>query len=54
MQGYELLGAAAQELGLVWGGGWRTLKDYGHVELRRPGVLKRNPEAVSAQAGATH
>ena len=54
MQGYELLGAAAQELGLVWGGGWRTLKDYGHVELRRPGVLKRNPEAGSAQAGAAH
>jgi peptidoglycan LD-endopeptidase CwlK len=54
MQGYELLGAAAQELGLVWGGGWRTLKDYGHVELRRPGVLKRNQEAGSAQAGAAH
>ncbi len=41
MQGYQLLGAAAESIGLTWGGGWRSLKDYGHVELRRLGVLRR-------------
>ncbi|MFN7693914.1 MAG: M15 family metallopeptidase [Burkholderiales bacterium] len=54
MQGYERLGEAAQSLGLVWGGSWRSLKDYGHVELRRPGVLKRGQETGSAAAGAAH
>lgn len=38
-RGYELYGELAQSLSLVWGGGWRSLKDLGHVELRRPGVL---------------
>lgn len=39
-RGYALYGAVAQSAGLVWGGGWRNLKDLGHVELRRPGVLR--------------
>lgn len=39
-RGYALYGAAAQAAGLVWGGSWRSLKDLGHVELRRPGVLR--------------
>lgn len=39
-RGYELFGSVAQAAGLVWGGSWRTLKDLGHVELRRPGVLQ--------------
>ena len=41
MQGYQLLGEAAVSVGLTWGGAWRSLKDYGHVELRRAGVLRR-------------
>ena len=39
-RGYELYGAAAESLGLHWGGRWRTLLDYGHVELRREGALR--------------
>lgn len=39
LHGYELYGEVARSVGLVWGGGW-SLKDYGHVELRRPGTLK--------------
>lgn len=46
MQGYQLLGAAANSVGLTWGGAWRSLKDYGHVELRRAGVLRRATEAA--------
>lgn len=38
MRGYQLLGEAAEAQGLRWGGRWQ-LQDYGHVELRRPGVL---------------
>jgi peptidoglycan L-alanyl-D-glutamate endopeptidase CwlK len=33
---YALYGAVARSVGLTWGGAWRTLKDLGHVELRRP------------------
>ncbi len=46
MQGYQLLGAAAESLGMTWGGSWRSLKDYGHVELRRAGVLRRATDAA--------
>lgn len=38
MKGYQLYGELAEELGLTWGGRW-TFQDYGHVELRRKGVL---------------
>ncbi len=38
---YQHYGDVAAAAGLVWGGGWRTIKDLGHVELRRPGVLKK-------------
>jgi peptidoglycan L-alanyl-D-glutamate endopeptidase CwlK len=34
MRGYEKYGEVARSLGLSWGGDWRSLKDYGHVELR--------------------
>lgn len=40
MRGYQLFGETSLQVGLLWGGGWR-LRDYGHVELRRPGVLRR-------------
>jgi peptidoglycan LD-endopeptidase CwlK len=46
-RGYERFGAVAQSAGLVWGGAWRTIKDLGHVELRRPGVLRPRPTAPS-------
>jgi peptidoglycan LD-endopeptidase CwlK len=35
MRGYEKFGAVAQQLNLTWGGSWRSLQDFGHVELRR-------------------
>jgi peptidoglycan L-alanyl-D-glutamate endopeptidase CwlK len=44
MKGYELYGQVAQSAGLTWGGGWRSIKDYGHVELRRPGILGKTPQ----------
>ena len=40
MRGYELYGEVARSVGLTWGGGWRSLRDYGHVELRHRGVLR--------------
>lgn len=40
---YELFGSVAQSTGLVWGGAWRSLKDLGHVEQRRAGVLQARP-----------
>lgn len=38
MEAYARYGEIAEELGLVWGGRWK-LRDYGHVELQRRGVL---------------
>lgn len=40
MRGYQLYGKVAKSAGLVWGGDWR-MKDLGHVELRKKGVLGR-------------
>lgn len=40
MRGYQLYGEIAAQVGLTWGGSWK-MQDYGHVELRRPGVLGR-------------
>ena len=37
-RGYQLYGEVARSVGLVWGGGWKSIQDYGHVELRRDGV----------------
>ena len=40
MRGYELYGQVAESFGLTWGGRWKMM-DFGHTELRRPGVMKR-------------
>jgi peptidoglycan L-alanyl-D-glutamate endopeptidase CwlK len=40
MRGYELFGQTAESVGLNWGGRWK-LKDFGHTEMRKPGVLGR-------------
>lgn len=53
-RGYELFGDVAQSAGLVWGGGWRTLKDLGHVELRRPGVLRSRSTRPIGQSQSTN
>jgi peptidoglycan LD-endopeptidase CwlK len=52
MKGYELYGQVAQSAGLTWGGAWRSIKDYGHVELRRPGVLGKAPRSGDNAAPA--
>jgi peptidoglycan L-alanyl-D-glutamate endopeptidase CwlK len=39
MRGYQLYGEVAESLGLTWGGRWKMM-DFGHTELRRPGVMK--------------
>lgn len=50
MRGYALYGETARSVGMVWGGGW-SLRDYGHVELRVPGVLSdRTHNAAPATA----
>lgn len=51
MKGYGLFGEVAASVGLTWGGGWRNLKDLGHVELRRPGVLQRSADQATPTAG---
>lgn len=50
---YERFGAIAQSAGLVWGGSWRTLKDLGHVELRRPGTLRSQRQATTSGPSIT-
>jgi peptidoglycan LD-endopeptidase CwlK len=50
MKGYEYFGVIAKEVGLVWGGSWKSILDFGHVELRRPGVLGKG-QANSESAG---
>ncbi len=40
MEGYRLYGEMAQATGLVWGGGWKMM-DFGHVELRKPNVRRK-------------
>lgn len=39
-EGYRVFGDAAAAAGLTWGGGW-TLRDLGHVERHKPGLLKK-------------
>ena len=46
MRGYQLYGEVARSVGLTWGGGW-SLQDFGHAELRRPGVLGNRGDNAS-------
>lgn len=39
MKGYALYGEVAESLGLTWGGRWKMM-DFGHIEWRKPGVMK--------------
>jgi len=48
MRGYELYGETAEMMGLTWGGRWKMM-DFGHVELRRPGVMRRNSGSGGAE-----
>lgn len=41
MRGYELYGEVAESVGLTWGGRWKMM-DFGHTELRLPGVMKKH------------
>lgn len=51
MRGYQLYGQVAASLGFTWGGGWKSIKDLRHVELRRPGVMRQaKGDAPSAAA----
>lgn len=47
MRGYELYGQLAEAAGLTWGGRW-NMRDFGHVELRRPDVLGK-PTTIAAR-----
>jgi len=40
MRGYQLYGEVAESVGLTWGGRWKMM-DLGHVEFRKPGVMKK-------------
>jgi peptidoglycan LD-endopeptidase CwlK len=51
---YALYGEVAASVGLTWGGGWRSIKDYGHVELQRPGVMKRRAASDDPAAQQAH
>lgn len=43
--GYAFYGEVSRSVGLIWGGGWASIKDFGHVELRQDGVLQRRAPA---------
>lgn len=42
MKGYTLYGEVAESVGLTWGGRWKIM-DFGHVEWRKPGFVKKAP-----------
>lgn len=53
-RGYALYGEVARSLDLTWGGEWRSIKDFGHVEMRRDGVLQRRSDAEQPIAPHVH
>lgn len=42
MKGYTLYGEVAESVGLTWGGRWKMM-DFGHIEWRKPGFVKKAP-----------
>lgn len=40
LEAYRRYGEVAESLGLTWGGRWKMM-DFGHSELRLPGVLRK-------------
>jgi len=40
MRGYQLYGEVAEAAGLQWGGRW-SMMDFGHLELRVPGTVRK-------------
>jgi peptidoglycan LD-endopeptidase CwlK len=42
MKGYTLYGEVAESVGLTWGGRWKIM-DFGHVEWRKPGFVRKAP-----------
>jgi len=53
-RGYALYGEVARSVGLIWGGGWRTIKDLGHVELPRAGILKSRSAGAAPPSAHAH
>lgn len=56
MKGYQLYGQVAESVGLVWGGRWKTILDYGHTEYRMPGLRKtaEMAERLTSEAQVAH
>lgn len=56
MKGYQLYGQVAESVGLVWGGRWKTILDYGHTEYRMPGLRKTAEMAgkLTSEAQVAH
>lgn len=48
MKGYALYGEVAESMGLTWGGRWKMM-DFGHTELRKPGVMAKGQRASAAR-----
>lgn len=46
---YARYGEVARSVGLTWGGGWRSIKDLGHVELHREGFVPGRVNAAVAK-----
>lgn len=53
-RGYELFGQVAAEAGLTWGGSWKSIRDLGHVEMPRAGVMQRRGGHEEPTAAHAH
>ena len=52
--GYARFGEVARSVGLGWGGAWRNIKDLGHVEMPRDGVLQGRAGAEQPAVAHAH
>lgn len=52
--GYARYGEVARSVGLTWGGGWQSIRDLGHVELSRAGVLQRRSASDEPTPAQVH